>query len=230
MATSLNKIPFRAVVVGGSGLTGKSLVKALIDSDDCSEVYSLVRKRFPPAHDKMRQMVVTDYSETDRLRHILEGFDIMFCTIGTTKEKVNGDLQQYRAIEIDIPVYAAKAALAEGTQTLIVVSSVGANAASSNFYLKIKGEVEKALSDIPMHRIVFMRPSVLLDERTEKRKGEYFIQSVMAILKPIFIGRLSKYRPIRTQELAAAMIEAAKGTEAGRFVWHWKEMHQSLNK
>lgn len=230
MTTLVNNNTFRAVVVGGSGLTGKTLVKLLITSDACTEVYSLVRKRFPPPHDKMRQMVVTDYNETDRLRHILEGFDVMFCTIGTTKEKVNNNLAQYRAIDVDIPVNAANAALAEGTQTLVVVSSVGANAASSNFYLKIKGEVEKALSDIPMKRIVFMRPSVLLDERTEKRKGEIFLQSVMAIIKPILIGKLSKYRPIRAHELASAMIEAAKGTEPGIFVWHWKEMHQSLNK
>lgn len=230
MSTFVNKIPFRAVVVGGSGLTGKKLVNQLIESDACTEVYSLVRKRFPPPHDKMRQMLVTDYSDTAPLRHVLEGFDVMFCTIGTTKGKVNNDLQQYRAIDVDIPVYAAKAALSEGTQTLIVVSSVGANAASSNFYLKIKGELEKALSDIPLQRIVFMRPSVLLDERTEKRKGEHFVQSVMAILKPILIGKLSKYRPIRAHELAAAMIEAAKGSEPGRFVWHWKEMQQSLNK
>jgi uncharacterized protein YbjT (DUF2867 family) len=178
----------------------------------------------------MRQMVVTDYSDTEPLRHILEGFDVMFCTIGTTKEKVNNDLAQYRAIDVDIPVYAAKAALAEGTQTLVVVSSVGANTNSYNFYLKIKGEVEKALSDIPMQRIVFMRPSVLLDERREKRKGEIFLQSLMAILKPILIGKLSRYRPIRAHELAAAMIEAARGAEPGRFVWHWSEMNNAIHK
>jgi len=230
MSTFINKIPFRAVVVGGSGVTGRALVKQLIESEDCSEVYSLVRKRFPPPHDKMRQMVVTDYSDTDPLRHILEGFDVMFCTIGTTKEKVNNDMNQYRAVDIDIPVYAAKAALAEGTQTLVVVSSVGADAASSNFYLKIKGEMEKALSDIPIPRIVFLRPSVLLDERIEKRKGENFLQSVMATIKPILVGKLSKYRPIRAEELAAAMIEASKGKEAGRFVWHWEDMHKSAIK
>jgi len=230
MSTFVKKNPFRAVVVGGSGLTGRALVNQLIESTFCSELYSLVRKRFPPPHDKMRQMVVTDYSDTEPLRHILEGFDVMFCTIGTTKEKVNNDLAQYRAIDVDIPVYAAKAALAEGTQTLVVVSSVGANTNSSNFYLKIKGEVEKALSDIPMQRIVFMRPSVLLDERKEKRNGENFLQSVMAILKPILIGKLSKYRPIRAHELAAAMIEAARGSEPGRFVWHWSEMNNAIHK
>ncbi|MEX1202344.1 MAG: NAD(P)H-binding protein [Ferruginibacter sp.] len=230
MQTFINKIPFRAVVVGGSGVTGRALVKHLIDSKDCTEVYSLVRKRFPPPHDKMRQMVVTDYSNYEPLRHILEGFDVMFCTIGTTKEKVNNDMNQYRAVDIDIPVYAAKAALAEGTQTLVIVSSVGADAASSNFYLKIKGEMEKAISDIPIPRIVFMRPSVLLDERKGKRKGVYFLQSVIAIIQRILVGKLTKYRPIRAEELAAAMIEAAKGKEAGRFVWHWENMQTSVIK
>jgi uncharacterized protein YbjT (DUF2867 family) len=109
-----------------------------------------------------------------------------------------------------------------------VISSVGANPKSSSAYLKIKGEMEEAVAAIGIPRIVFMRPSVLLNERTEKRKGELLLQSVMAIFKPIMVGIFSKYRPIRANELAEAMIAAAKGNEAGRFVWHWKEMNAAI--
>ena len=215
-------------MVGGNGLIGKTLVNQLIESNDCSEVYSLVRKRFPPPHDKMRQMVIKDYTDTDPLRHVLEGFDVMFVAVGTTMAKVNNDLQEYRQVDVNIPVLAAQAALAEGTQTLIVISSVGANPNSSNAYLKIKGEMEQAVAAIGIPRIVFMRPSVFLNERSEKRKGELLLQSVMAFLKPIMLGVFSKYRPIRAHELAEAMIAAAKGKEAGRFVWHWKEMREAI--
>ncbi|MDT9166106.1 hypothetical protein RSW31_26845, partial [Escherichia coli] len=72
--------------------------------------------------------------------------DSLFCAIGTTQKKVKGDRQAYLKIDFDIPVKTARLCKELGIDRMAIVSAVGANSRSRNFYLKLKGHVEDAIS------------------------------------------------------------------------------------
>jgi uncharacterized protein YbjT (DUF2867 family) len=88
-----------------------------------------------------------------------------------------------------------------------LVSSLGANANSSVFYTKLKGEVERDLKSIPFKAIHIYRPSLLDGDRKEDRSAERFMIGLMQILNPLLIGGLKKYRSIKIETVAAAMLK-----------------------
>ena len=71
----------------------------------------------------------------------------------------------FRAIEFDANLAVARASLEAGARRCGLVSAMGANAKSSAFYNRVKGELEEALAQLPFEGLVFARPSLLIGNR-----------------------------------------------------------------
>jgi len=195
-----------AVVIGASGLTGSYVVKELLKDDTFGIVRILVRRPLQIIHNKLRQEVANFNDINDYTQKLGEG-DIIFCRIGTTQKKVKGDHAAYEKIDFDIPVNAARIGFAKKYKKFLMVSSVGANESSGNFYLKLKGKTENAIRRIAFNSICFFRPSILLGERKELRRVEKILQTGMKVLSIFFIGSLKKYHAIHARDVAIAMVK-----------------------
>jgi uncharacterized protein YbjT (DUF2867 family) len=107
---------------------------------------------------------------------------------------------------------------------LILVSSVGADKTSGNFYLRVKGELEEAIAAMPLDVALFFRPSVLMGGREEKRTGEAIGIGVARALKFALNGPLRKYRAIPARTVAEAMVAAANGDVRGVHTYHYDDI------
>ncbi len=106
-------------------------------------------------------------------------------------------------------------------EKFILVSSVGANSKSNNFYLKLKGEIEEAVQSVGLNSVHIIRPSMLLGDRKEFRFGEKFFTPLMKVFSFLLP---SKYKAIHARDVAKAMIAASKKDEEGFFVWEYGEL------
>jgi uncharacterized protein YbjT (DUF2867 family) len=95
------------------------------------------------------------------------------------------------------------------------VSSLGADAKSSVFYSRVKGEIEAAISVLNFQSVSIFRPSLLLGERTEFRLAERIMEPLAKAFSFFLIGGLRKYRAIEARTVAAAMIEIARAKTQG---------------
>ena len=84
---------------------------------------------------------------------------------------------------------------------------MGANPGSSGLYLKNKGQAEEALKKLNFPKLSIMRPSILLGNRRENRIGEKIGIFVMKSFSPLFLGKMKKYKPIKVENVAKAMIK-----------------------
>jgi uncharacterized protein YbjT (DUF2867 family) len=109
-------------------------------------------------------------------------------------------------IDRDLPVMIASAASANKVLRIAVVSSIGASTISSNYYLRIKGEMEQEILKLKFENISIVRPSMLLGERKEKRAGEIAGKVVMTVVNPLLLGKMKKYRGIHGRDVARSMI------------------------
>jgi uncharacterized protein YbjT (DUF2867 family) len=91
-------------------------------------------------------------------------------------------------------------------RNIAAISSIGANENSKNYYLRIKGEMEKGILSLNIENTVIVRPSMLFGERKEKRTGEVVGKVVMKAFQPVLLGKLLKYRAIHARDVAKAMI------------------------
>ncbi len=174
-------------------------------------------------------MKLVDFDDYESLKLAIDGCDAVFCAVGTTQKKVAGDTLLYRKVDYDIPVNAARVCLETRVAHYSLVSSVGADKNSKNFYLKLKGEVEETIQKFPIQSISIFRPSMLLGNRNEFRLGERIGQPLSKILSPLLLGKFKKYKPIEAKDVAAAMIAAAKKIEKGVHIYEYEEI-ENLNR
>ena len=203
-----------ALVVGGSGLVGSYLIQELLDNARYSRVISLGRSLMPLKHEKLEQKIV----DFDNLEPLSQQFDDVFCCLGTTINKA-GSQENFRKVDFNYPVNVAEWALEQGATQFILNTSMGADASSSIFYNKVKGEVEKVISSLGFRTCIIVRPSLLLGPRQEFRFGESMAKLFMGGLGFLFVGKLKKYKAIHASTVASAMIALASMDEPGVIVY-----------
>lgn len=212
-----------ALVIGATGLIGNFVVQELLNDDSFAKVRVLVRRKLNIENKKLEQQLanfndINDYAEKF-------GFgDVIFCCIGTTQKQVKGDKELYEKIDFDIPINAARMGEVNKFKKFLIVSSVGANESSSNFYLKLKGRTENALQTFSFRSISIFRPSILLGNRKEIRPGEKLMQGIMKNISFLFFGSYKKYRAIYASDVAKAMVKKSKINEQGIFILDYTEM------
>lgn len=189
-----------AIVIGATGLVGNILVNQLLDNSSYSKVVLLLRKPLNVVHSKLVQEVI-NFDHLDASKVV---GDDLFCAMGTTLAKAGSKESQYK-IDCTYPYEIGKIAKANGVKQYILVSSVGANFESSNFYLRTKGDLEKKIESLGFQNFVSLRPSLLLGNREESRLGEKIGKVLFNILLPLMFGSLRKYRSIEASDVAKSM-------------------------
>ncbi len=203
-----------AVVLGSTGLTGSLLLEQLLADNDFKLIRILVRKTVKMVHPKLEQVIV-DFDDINDYADKLGEGDIIFCCVGTTQKKVKNDKIAYEKVDYDIPVNGARIGIHKNFKKFLIVSSIGANEQSSNFYLSLKGKTENAIAEIPFESIAIFRPSLLLGKRNEYRFGEKIARGIAEIFSFTFYGVLRKYHPVDAEKVATAMIRQSKSDNHG---------------
>jgi uncharacterized protein YbjT (DUF2867 family) len=205
----------KAVIAGASGLVGSKLLNIVLHESYYDEVLILVRKELPVNHKKLVQLVI-DFDKLDDHAAAITG-QAVFCCLGSTRKKTP-DPAVYRKIDHDYPLKLALLAKQSGVHQYHLVSAIGASSHSSNFYTKMKGEVEEAIEKVGLDCLHIYRPSVLTGGRKEVRPTEKFIIGLMKVIDPLLIGGLKKYASISAGTVARAMFNESIKKQEGVFV------------
>jgi uncharacterized protein YbjT (DUF2867 family) len=213
-----------ALLLGASGLVGGHGLQFLLENDSYGKVIVWLRKPLPLHHAKLQQDLI-DFDRLDRHVDKLKGVHEVFCCLGTTIKKA-GSQAAFRKVDFTYPLEIAKLAAQNGVQQFLIVTAMGANPNSSIFYNRVKGEIEAALSKLPLPGLQIFRPSLLLGERREFRRGERMGAGAFKLLSFLLIGPLRKYRAIEARDVAKAMIRMARRNLKGVTVFESGEIQK----
>ena len=220
-----------AIVLGASGSVGAALLAELERSDRFARVIVLVRRPLgagSAGHPKVIERRVPDMQPVALQQAVVDalrdggadavgssavgssavGFSVLGVGAGTAKMS----LAEHRAIDVELNAAFARGLKASGkVRHLAFMSAIGADiharttgsgAAGMPRYARVKGEAEQAvLRDGPEVVTVF-RPSVIIGSRHTPA----FLAGALSMLAPLIPAR---YRPIRTTDIARAMVAAA---------------------
>lgn len=198
-----------AVVIGATGLVGGYLIRRLSESAAFEQVVAVTRS--PVSYESTRVLnQVVDFDDLEQHRDVFKG-DVLFSCLGTTLKQA-GSIEAQRVVDFDYQHQIAQLAAANGVKHYLLVSSAGADAKSKSPYLKMKGELEDAVSKMHFERISILQPSLLLGERPGFRLGETLGSWLMPALCKLPL--LKKYRPIKGDEVAKKMVILGSSNEA----------------
>lgn len=194
---------------------GRELVAVLGASPSYSQIHLLLRRPQPEllSGPALTQHVV-DFDALPALPVVQDAY----IALGTTIKQA-GSQAAFRRVDFDYVLAVARGALAAGATRLGVVSAVGADARSSVFYNRVKGEMQEALSELctstatssreKYASVVIVQPSLLLGDRSAlgqpRRAGEVWAERLLVPLA----GVIPKgFRPVRARAVAQALVHA----------------------
>lgn len=198
-----------AVVAGSTGLVGSRLVELLSTAPEYARVIALARRAGESGRPTV-QWRAADFDHLDKLLADVHGsaatpLDV-FCCLGTTI-KTAGSEAAFRRVDFDYVVSLGRWAMQAAARRFVLVSALGANAASRVFYNRVKGEAELALRGLGLASVVILQPSLLDGERKEFRLGE---RLTLAALRPVRALFPRSVRPVLDIDVAATMLQAAR--------------------
>ncbi|EGU36466.1 hypothetical protein VII00023_04967 [Vibrio ichthyoenteri ATCC 700023] len=217
------------IIAGATGLIGTELLKLMLEERAIDHIYALTRKGLAFTHPKLQeirdpQLRVIDWDEA------LPAPEKGYICLGTTLKQA-GSKSALEAIDYHLVCDVAKNMALLGVKHLTVVSSYGANPRSSSHYLRCKGKMELALENLGFDNVTFMQPGPLVGLRDTPRKDEALLQAILKVVRPIMLGRLARFIPIKAELVARAMLYASFSKQARSVeTFDSVAMRQLLNK
>lgn len=200
-----------ALVLGSTGLVGQQLLDILLQDDDYSEVVTFVRKPTGVKHPKLVEMTI-DFDSMHRLEADIR-IDHVYLCLGTTMATA-GSKENFYKVDHTYTVQGAEWARQHGAHKACLISAIGASEKSWFYYSRVKGQVESDVQNLGFDTTIIVRPSLLLGKRKEYRKGEVMAERVSQWLGFLYSGPLSKYRPVKAEDVARTMWQNMKMTSS----------------
>jgi uncharacterized protein YbjT (DUF2867 family) len=206
------------LLLGATGLVGNECLKLLLQHKDISRIVTLTRSLLPITHDKLVDHLV-DFESLDFFPAVF-AVDAVICALGTTIKQA-GSQKAFRKVDHDYPLAAARIAIEHNVRHFLLVSALGADSSSKVFYNRVKGDIEKAISELNFHSTTIVRPSLLLGDRKEFRVGEQ-LGKYFTPLIPM------KYKPIHAKHVAHQLIHSVIERQKGIRIIENEEIHKGI--
>ena len=220
------------VLLGATGAVGRNVLAEALRSPAFETVTTLGRRKADVADreapsGKLAQHIV-DLEVPASYRPLIDGHTAAICTLGVGQPSKSTREEVWK-IEIDYVMGFAAACKEAGIRHFSLMTSVGANARSRSYYLRLKGTQEDRVRALGFERTSLFRPSMLITP--ENRYGA--MQGVLLTLWPkldwILAGPLRRFRGIRVDDLGRAIaVNAARDAPAGLEVFEWDGFQRIL--
>ena len=201
---------FKAIIIGGTGATGKQLLIQLIRNQNCELVTSIGRRPVLDGekNDKLMDIVVDSLFKLTATNKYWKNNDVFFNCIGTTRQRAGGS-KEFINIESGISNEAAKMAANAKIPHASLISAKGANHKiwakdwiHPLLYMKTIGQKEQTIiSNFSFNSVSIFKPGMLIRLRGKQTWFEDFSEL--------------KGFGLRVDTLASAMIHDAERVSLG---------------
>ena len=202
------------LIAGATGLVGTACTYAVLANSAFQRVVVLSRRPLPDEvrerdkNGKIEEHIIDFDTLAEEKHGDLFEVDQILCCLGTMLKKA-GSKDRFRDVDFGYPKKLAEIGHAHDVHHFLLVSAMGSDADSWIFYNRVKGELEAAVLDVPFQSVTIVRPSLLLGERDENRRGEKIAKRLQFLIP-------RKYQPVEADVVARVLIDAARENATGR--------------
>ncbi|KAI9690705.1 MAG: Protein fmp52, mitochondrial [Bogoriella megaspora] len=201
-----------AAIVGSTGFVGSNILQILLTRPSISTIHAYTRKELPQSSDKLTPITSSDSSTWPSLYPA--STNIFFSSLGTTRGAAGGFQNQYK-IDHDLNIDLAKAAVEKGCKHYVLISAGGASKSSMAGYMRMKGEIEDAVAELPFESVVILRPGLIAGDRGENRFAEACMRKVAAAAGGIS-NKLKDFWAQDAHVIARAAVKAGEMSVEGK--------------
>jgi len=203
----------RVIVVGATGMVGCYALQLSLEEAGVSSVTAVERRSADVEHQKLREVLLSDFADCSGIAEALRGHDIALYCIGAYSGSVPDDV--FRKITVDYTVEFARVLHAQSPQAVFCfLSGGGADQTESSrmVFARYKGAAEKALLAQGFARAHLFRAGYIYP--VVPREEPNITYRISRALYPV-LRRVYPSGVIPSDDLARAMLQAGlQGTGA----------------
>ena len=214
----------RVLLAGATGLIGSRVMQLAVDHPWLRLIALTRREAAMPRGVRMEMLVADPEGWPQAVAAIAP--QAVICALGTTIRQA-GSEEAFRAVDFDLVLSLAKAAHEAEVANFVLISSAGADAHGKAFYLRVKGEIEAAVTKLKFRRLDILRPGLL---RGSRPNGARPLEMAGRLASPftdlLLHGDNRRYRSIDARTVAAAATQCAREKPQGR----WQHDNDSIRR
>ncbi len=219
----------RIGLVGATGLIGRTLIE-VSSAGEVARIVGIARREIEMPEGARMELFVADPAKWGEVLAAVRP-RALICALGTTWRKADKSQEKFRSVDQDLVLETARVAKASGISNMVLISAAGADPASKNFYLQVKGETEALVSKVGFKRLDILRPGLLRGERLDDfRLMERLALTLGPVIEPILPAKYEAFRAIDAELVAQAALGLALRRAAGRFTHDNEAMRRAARE
>ncbi|MBO6515655.1 MAG: epimerase [Bacteroidia bacterium] len=202
----------KVIITGATGMVGKGVLLECLDHPEVSQVLVIGRNSVGMEHDKLNEVIHSDFSDFTPIREQLIGYDACYCCMGVSAAGMSEE--QYTKLTYTYTMELAKLlASIDTNMTLTYVSGEGTDSSEKgrSMWARVKGKTENDLMKLGFKQSFMFRPGAIIPLRGIKsrtRLYQFIYDYFMWLVK---LGkRLAPNSVVNTTEIGLAMINATR--------------------
>jgi len=203
-----------SLIAGSTGLVGSHILENL--SSLPGSVISLTRKSNALPENVIEKIIDFD----DLLKNLItidEPIDHVYLSLGkklSTYELAympEAKRESFKKIDFNYSLAIAELGLKKGAKSIALVSAIGADESSINYYFHIKGKLENSLKRTGYENICIAQPGHLLGKRKDFRGHEIpILESALHLASPLMQGPLKDFRQVQASKVADQIVKVMR--------------------
>ncbi|WNJ19361.1 NAD-dependent epimerase/dehydratase family protein [Pontibacter sp. G13] len=200
----------KVIITGSSGMVGKGVLLECLDNDLITQVLVVNRNTIGMDHPKLKEVLLTDFTEARSIKSHLAGYDACFYCAGISVLGLNEE--QYTRITYEMTKAFADV-LYELNPNLVFnyVSGTGTDETEKGgtMWARVKGKTENMVLQKGFKDAYAFRPGAIIPERGIKSRTGWY-NAFYVVLRPFF-SIMKKSRNITTTtKIGDAMINSLR--------------------
>ncbi len=198
----------KAVLFGATGMVGEGVLHECLKHTDVESVLVVNRKPCGVRHEKLSEIIHTNFHNFSDIEHRLSGYNAGFFCMGVSSIRMKEDA--YRHVTFDLTIHVADTLLRQNPDmTFCYVSGSGTDSSENGrvMWARVKGKTENDLMKMSFKSAYMFRPGYI--QPTKGLKNAYKIYRVLAPFYPLWKILFPKY-VCTLEEIGLAMINVVK--------------------
>ncbi len=193
------------VFMGATGAVGSAALDQLLKYDKVSRLLTLGRRTVEAKAllDHVEQQII-DIHNTDSYADFIHDIDTAVCTLGVG-ESSKVPKEEFIRIDKTAVLKFAKVCKEKGVNHFHLLSSIGSNSGSMNYYLRTKGELNDELVRMGFERLSIYQPSMIMTPQNRYGWTQGIALKIWPKFDHILHGGYRKYRGIKVDMLGKAI-------------------------
>lgn len=194
----------KIIITGATGLVGEGVLLVCLNNPLVTEVLCVSRKTLSRSHDKLKELIVQDFSEVKKYTEILAFYDACFFCAGSSSVGETEESFSKKTYDFVVP-FAETLVAANAAMSFIYVSGNRTDSSEQGkvMWARVKGKTENAVARLPFGAVYNFRPGFMRPLKDQKNvRGIY---RVFDVLSPLWYLVVPNWI-CKMQEVGDAMI------------------------